>query len=489
MPALERLSSTRFWSLYRASRRHGPLSEAEQLQRLRRLLTRAQRSVPCWRQRLADVVAASDDAELKRRFLQLPVCGKEQLRAGFPDQVTNGDVRHQWRYTHSAGTVDRMTVVTDFSKRDQTRATNLRVIELLLGDPLAARIVEMPPHACNVVCGLRDEGPPDLWPYLRWAVRRGVLLHRDSRPDLRGRIERSLVIRQDTLAPIEPAGFGAMRDQLDAALDRIAELRPNLLRGLPLFLLWLGQRAEQRSLRFPGLRAVMPYGGLMSGAMARRISAALDAPAIDFYGSSEFGAIGIEDRPQDEVADPARGTLQVFHDLVLVEVVDDCGQPLPPGRPGRVLVTDYHNAAMPLIRYEIGDCGQWLDDTSDEGAGYSPDPWLLCRRGRLQILGRWVERLPLPGGQWIGARALIDAVLSDPRVVNCSLELRGIEPTPADTLRLVPAEAHDPAALTETVRRVELLLQRQVPLRCRIVDHLRPEASGKYRFVRTAGAG
>jgi len=37
------------------------------------------------------------------------------------------------------------------------------------------------------------------------------------------------------------------------------------------------------------------------------------------------------------------------------------GRPCPPGKPGRVVVTDLHNRAMPMIRYEVGDMAVWSD--------------------------------------------------------------------------------------------------------------------------------
>ncbi len=65
----------------------------------------------------------------------------------------------------------------------------------------------------------------------------------------------------------------------------------------------------------------------MSPALAKRVSNGLGAPFLDYYGTSEFGGIALQ-------KSDAPG-MQVFHDLVLVEVVDDLGQPLPPGKLGR----------------------------------------------------------------------------------------------------------------------------------------------------------
>lgn len=44
---------------------------------------------------------------------------------------------------------------------------------------------------------------------------------------------------------------------------------------------------------------------------------------------------------------------------VLIELVDDHGQQVPPGAVGRVVVTPFHSTGQPLIRYDQGDLARW----------------------------------------------------------------------------------------------------------------------------------
>ena len=39
----------------------------------------------------------------------------------------------------------------------------------------------------------------------------------------------------------------------------------------------------------------------------------------------------------------------------MIEILDESGHAFGPEEAGRVVVSDLHNFAMPLIRYEIGD--------------------------------------------------------------------------------------------------------------------------------------
>jgi len=45
----------------------------------------------------------------------------------------------------------------------------------------------------------------------------------------------------------------------------------------------------------------------------------------------------------------------VFSEFGVLEVLDEAGEPVPPGRRGRVVATTLHNLSMPLIRYTFGD--------------------------------------------------------------------------------------------------------------------------------------
>jgi phenylacetate-CoA ligase len=92
------------------------------------------------------------------------------------------------------------------------------------------------------------------------------------------------------------------------------------------------------------------------------------------YGSREFMSIGMECEAHDGY--------HVHTDNLVVEVVDEKGRPLPPGEEGRIVVTDFHNAATPFIRYEIGDAGVMAPDEPCRCG--RPFPLLSRVDGRLQ---------------------------------------------------------------------------------------------------------
>jgi phenylacetate-CoA ligase len=93
-------------------------------------------------------------------------------------------------------------------------------------------------------------------------------------------------------------------------------------------------------------------------------------------------------------------------EIVLVEVIDDAGNPCPPGVRGHCIVTPFFNTAQPLIRYELGD-------------QVTLGPPCSCGRGLpviQSIDGRTTHLFRLPGGRKIAPsipphfRSLISAI-------------------------------------------------------------------------------
>ncbi len=124
--------------------------------------------------------------------------------------------------------------------------------------------------------------------------------------------------------------------------------------------------------------------------MRETIESVFQCPVYNRYGCREAGDLACE-------CDHQNG-LHINPLCNYVEVVDDEGKPLPYGEEGRILVTNLHNYAMPLIRYAIGD----------EGCLGSPQ---RCQCGRewqtlAKITGRTSEKLYLFNGKRFGGSFL-----------------------------------------------------------------------------------
>tara|TARA_R110002167_G_scaffold84156_12_gene228762 strand:+ start:661 stop:1989 length:1329 start_codon:yes stop_codon:yes gene_type:complete len=102
---------------------------------------------------------------------------------------------------------------------------------------------------------------------------------------------------------------------------------------------------------------------------------AFGAPVCDQYGNTEILLIAAEC--------PEQNGLHIMQDTVHIEFVDENNQPVPPNTTGKILLTDLTNFAFPLIRYEIGDEGKYLENLCSCGR---PLPLMENVRGRHALI-------------------------------------------------------------------------------------------------------
>ncbi|MFQ5783986.1 MAG: phenylacetate--CoA ligase family protein [Alphaproteobacteria bacterium] len=173
---------------------------------------------------------------------------------------------------------------------------------------------------------------------------------------------------------------------LDDHLDWLAEKNPDYLLTYATFARALAERAAERGLRLSRLREVNTMGEVLDAGVREVCRRAWDAPVVDQYAAQETGPVALQC--------PEHEHYHVMAESVLLEVLDDAGEPCPPGRIGRVVITALHNFAMPLIRYEIGDYAE-LGDPCPCGRGLP----VLTR-----IMGRARNMVTLPSGERTWAR-------------------------------------------------------------------------------------
>jgi phenylacetate-CoA ligase len=148
--------------------------------------------------------------------------------------------------------------------------------------------------------------------------------------------------------------------RLEEAAQYLIQERPRLFVGLPSAAARLARFVRATYPDVP--RPVVPFvklGGEQIYPFERdEVERHLGAKVVEFYGSTEMGAIA---------AQCPEGSRHVFAEHVHLEIHRD-GQTVPPGEFGDIVLTSLDNRAMPLVRCRIGDRGR-----------LSPDP---CRCGR-----------------------------------------------------------------------------------------------------------
>jgi phenylacetate-CoA ligase len=90
------------------------------------------------------------------------------------------------------------------------------------------------------------------------------------------------------------------------------------------------------------------------------------------------------------------GQYHVQAEGVVLEVLDMHGEPCGAGETGRIVVTDLHNHAMPLIRYDIGDFAA-VGEPCPSGIGLPTLAQMLGRRRNLVVHADGRRHWPLTG--------------------------------------------------------------------------------------------
>lgn len=144
-----------------------------------------------------------------------------------------------------------------------------------------------------------------------------------------------------------PAYLIDCRNDISTIRGWLEKMNPTHLVCIPSVLEGLCREFERLGRRPAGLRQVATFAEKVRDEQRALTRRALGVPIQDIYSSEEFGYIALQCPEHDHY--------HVQAENVLLEILDEQGQPCPAGRSGQVVITSLHNFAMPLIRYETGD--------------------------------------------------------------------------------------------------------------------------------------
>jgi len=128
----------------------------------------------------------------------------------------------------------------------------------------------------------------------------------------------------------------------------ISEFRPHVLVIYPSTLDAFTAHCERHGVRSTELRHILTIGETLHPAIRAAAGRWFDTATVcDCYSSQEVGYIALEC--------PASGLYHAMAEGLIAEVLNEAGEPCRVGEVGRATITDLHNYATPLIRYDIGD--------------------------------------------------------------------------------------------------------------------------------------
>jgi phenylacetate-CoA ligase len=175
----------------------------------------------------------------------------------------------------------------------------------------------------------------------------------------------------------------------DNYINIIYSYKPKFIYGYPSSIYLLADYCRSHKINRIHFDAVFSTAEVLLPNYRTAIENQFQCEVSDEYGSYDGGGQALECQAH-----------QGFHisvEKVILEILDENGQRLHPGKSGRIIVTDLHNYAMPFVRYEVGDIGLLNDKPC------------LCGRG-LPILksleGRTTDIIKLSNGISIAGPAI-----------------------------------------------------------------------------------
>jgi phenylacetate-CoA ligase len=192
---------------------------------------------------------------------------------------------------------------------------------------------------------------------------------------------------QDRLFRCTYLTFNADNQDSRRIVEALGRRRIPHLNGFSSSLFVLARYMLASGIANPGVVGVTSTGDTLLPPFRDAIESAFGVRVLDYYGAGGEGV---------HLASQCMDSGERYHlhpENTVVEVLDGDG-PAPPGTPGRIVITQLDNPAMPLIRYDLEDVGVLAPADA------------LCPCGRTlplleRIEGRVADLIWLPDGTFL----------------------------------------------------------------------------------------
>ena len=271
---------------------------------------------------------------------------------------------------------------------------------------------------------------------------------------LRDRLINQLVLNAFEMSP---AGMGEY-------VQAIQRYQPHCIYGYASSLALLAAFILDRKagLRLPGLKVVCTTGEPLFDYQRELICTAFGAPVANEYGSRDIGFTAHE-TPQAQML--------LMNESIILEVLDEQGQPVAPGETGEAVMTALESFAQPFIRYRTGDMVRLASESCVAGRGLDVIT---------EVLGRSTDFLVKADGTILHALAVIYVL----RAVTGVAEFRVVQHTLQDIeVLVVPDSRWQEAGRAEIEAGLHKRLGDDVRIELKLVESIPAEASGKHRYV------
>lgn len=258
--------------------------------------------------------------------------------------------------------------------------------------------------------------------------------------------------------------FAMSPARMDAYLDAMEAFQPRCVYGYASSLALLAAHASARGRRprLAALKVVCATGEPLYAHQRELIGEVFGAPVANEFGSRDIGFTAHE-TPQGQVL--------LMSESIVLEVLDEAGNPVAPGEMGEAVMTGLCSEAQPFIRYRSGDMVRLSPDADRGGRG-------LHVIG--EVVGRSTDFLVREDGTIMHALAGIYVL----RATEGLAEFKLIQHSTQEVEVLaVPNARWSDKAILSIKAGLRQRLGDSVRIGVKLVDAIPPEASGKHRYV------
>ncbi|MEW6723145.1 MAG: hypothetical protein AB1324_07815 [Candidatus Micrarchaeota archaeon] len=239
-------------------------------------------------------------------------------------------------------------------------------------------------------------------------------------------------------------------------LARLKAIRPTALLSYPSLLIPLARENIEGGHGF-GVRLAFSSAELLTDWARKLITESFGCSLRNRYGAVETGSLAWECE---------KGSLHAYSDSLIMEIVDENGEPVKEGKSGEIVVTPLWRRSMPLIRYRMGD----------RAAFGPPCP---CGRGLRTLKGlkgRSNDPIVLPSGREFWG-TMLDITLRGFRDI---LSFQGVQEEPGRLRLSIVRRESAPGPDAEDIRRaINAAFPEPLEIEVEFVDGLERRGDGK----------
>lgn len=401
--------------------------EAYRLQRLKALLEHAANRVPYYRKLFKRIGVAPTRLRTMADLASLPCLTKAEIRAHL-EELKAEDAQSLARFNTGGSSGEPLIFYIGKERVSHDVAAKWRATRwwgVDIGDPEI------------VVWGSPIE-----------------LKAQDRMRSLRDRLMRT------TLLP----AFEMSERKLDGFVATIRARRPRMLFGYPSALAFIAAHAERRGIAMNdlGIQVAFVTAERLYDDQRERIERVFGCRVANGYGGRDAGFVAHQ---------CPSGGMHIAAEDIIVEIVDEEGTPQPAGEAGEIVVTHLATRDFPFIRYRTGDVGV-LDSRA-----------CPCGRGLpllADIQGRATDFVVAQDGTVMHGLALIYILRDLPGLKAFKIEQESLDHT---RVQLVPDQGFDVGVIDAIRRGFKARLGEGVKIDTELVPELKPERSGKFRYV------